>query len=334
MAQSNGITKPPMTPADPSLFFKGRKGDRRLGECFSIISDLPPPTDRRKTMTIIGAPDDTGVRLNRGRGGAQEGPDAIRAAFYKFAVPMDQHFDQMRYMDAGNIIPVDDIIETHARAFAAAQSVTASGSLLIALGGGHDFAAPHILGAFSGIKTRRQRGRCGIINVDPHLDVRELENFKPHSGTPFRQILESGTIKGDDLVQFGARNGRNAPAHFDFCRQHGVSIHEFSVIRKRSDAVGQFKQVLAKLSRKCQDIAVTIDMDSCAGIEGVSAAPVIGFSAWELCQFAYLSGKNANVCMMELAEIAPNLDPTGRAPRIAAEVLFHFLLGQLERRSN
>ena len=122
-------------------------------------------------------------------------------------------------------------------------------------------------------------------------------------------------------------------SHFKFCSERGVPIHEFSAIRTSGDAVKQFVTTLSSLARRCQDVAVTIDMDACAGIEGVSAAPVIGFSPWELCQFAYAAGKNPKVCMIELAEVAPSLDPSGRAPRIAAEVLFHFLLGRLQRPS-
>ncbi len=320
-----------MTSPPAALFFKGRSGDPRLGEFFSPVKDLEFTADKNPTITILGAPDDTGVTLNRGRPGAKAGPDAIRTAFYKFAVPMTKAFDQLRCLDAGNIIPSEDILATHACAFEAARAVIQSGSTLIALGGGHDFAAPHILGTFAGIKTKSKQSRRGVINVDPHLDVRELENNQPHSGTPFRQILESGVVKGSDLIQFGARDGRNARAHFSYCATNKVSVHEFARIRAKGDAVRQFKTALTSLAKRCHDIAITIDMDCCEGIEGVSAAPVIGFSPWELCQFAHAAGKNPKVRMLELAEVAPDLDPSGRAPRIAAEVLFHFLLGQLQR---
>ena len=73
-------------------------------------------------------------------------------------------------------------------------------------------------------------------------------------------------------------------------------------------------------------------MDSCSDLEGVSAAPVIGFSAWELCQFAFAAGKSKKVSFFELAEVAPKLDPTGRSARIAAEVLFYFVKGRLRLR--
>jgi arginase family enzyme len=72
-------------------------------------------------------------------------------------------------------------------------------------------------------------------------------------------------------------------------------------------------------------------MDACNELEGVSAAPVLGFTAWELCQFAFLAGSNPKIGYLELAEVAPSLDPTGRGARIAAEVIYYFTKGILNR---
>ncbi len=317
------------TPASTALFFKGRDGDPRLGEWAESIAIDNVHGSKQPTFALIGAPDDTGVLLNRGRPGAKSGPDAVRAAFYKIAWPVSKNLEKHRWLDAGNIHVSDQILTTHERAFNAAATLSSAGATVIAIGGGHDFAAPHIMGTFSGLKTAKGLKRFGIINIDPHLDVREFENKLPHSGTPFRQILESGAVKGTHLVQFGAREGRNARAHFDYCKKEKVAVHEFAKIRGKGDAIKQFKLLLANLAKKSDAVALTIDMDCCEGIEGVSAAPVIGFSAWELCQFARLAGANKKITMLELAEIAPDLDPTGRAARIGAEILFHFVLGRI-----
>ena len=313
-----------------SLFFKGRSGDPRLGEIVAPtpIEDLH--TSKQPSLAILGAPDDLGVRLNRGRPGAQSGPDAVREALYKFALPR-RDLKKFRLIDVGNIHVSDQILENHENAFNAASIVSGSGSSLVAIGGGHDYAAPHILGAFSGISSYSKLRKFGVINVDPHLDVREFENNLPHSGTPFRQILESGLVKGKDLIQFGAREGRNAQGHFDFCKKNRVKIHEFEELRRGKNCEAKFKACLDALSKVTDKIAVTIDMDSCSEVDGASAAAVIGFSAWELCQFARLAGRNKKVTVLEIAELAPSLDSTGRSARIAAEVVFSFILGQLER---
>ena len=318
-------------PTPAKLFFKGRDGDPRLGEWAQSIAIEDIHNSKQQTITLLGAPDDTGVKLNRGRPGAKEGPNAVRTAFYKFAWPQSKKLESIRWLDAGNIHVSDQILITHEHAFNAASIIAASGATVVAIGGGHDFAAPHILGTFSGLKEARRLTKFGVINVDPHLDVREFENNLPHSGTPFRQILESGVVKGPNLIQFGARNGRNARDHFEYCKKQKVNVQEFASIRSKGNAISLFKAQLTALAKRCDSIALTIDMDSCADIEGVSAAPVIGFTPWELCQFAQLAGASKKISILELAEIAPELDASGRAARIAAEVLFHFLLGRLGR---
>lgn len=330
-----------------SLFFKGREGDPRLGE-WATASDKQifanTEVDAFYTFAMIGAPDDLGVALNRGRPGAKGGPDAVRQAFYKFAWPIQKSFAKFSWFDLGNIQIHESITETHHEAYAAASLCASRGATVIAIGGGHDFAAPHILGTFDGmtkyIKGTQARSKSrstskadfGIINVDPHLDVREFENNLPHSGTPFRQIIESKVVTGKNLVQFGARNGRNAKSHFDYCKKHKIPVFEFGDIRSAGDSIKLFQKQLSLLAKRTSAIALTIDMDACSDIEGVSAAPVIGFTPWELCSFALAAGANPKVKMLELAEIAPHLDPTGRAARIGAEVLFHFLLGRLGKK--
>jgi arginase family enzyme len=110
-----------------------------------------------------------------------------------------------------------------------------------------------------------------------------------------------------------------------------VQVVGFEQIRRSSNSNLKFKSYLTNLGRTSDHIGVTIDLDSCCDLDGASAAAVVGFSAWELCQFAYLAGCYKKVCILELAELAPSLDPSGRSARIAAEVAFHFLLGFLRR---
>lgn len=316
----------------PSLFFKGRPGDPRLGDRVRPLTLKDLKQETPSTLAILGAPDDIGVRLNRGRPGALGGPDAAREAFYKFAVPDSKEFNRLEFIDVGNIQVGRHILKNHTMARKAAAVIGSSGATLIALGGGHDYAAPHALGFFEGIAKAKKLKTFGIINIDPHLDVRELENNLPHSGTAFRQILESGAVKGRNMVQFGARVGRNSHRHFEFCEKSGVQVLEFHQLRQAKTITSKFYSCLNALTKRVDCVGVSLDIDSCSDVEGASAAAVIGFNAWELCQMAYMAGKNNKVGAFEIAELAPNLDPTNRSPRIAAEILFHFSLGVSERK--
>ncbi len=313
------------------LFARGRPGDPRLGAWVKPISS---PKDvcrdgRRLTIAILGAPDDTGVRLNGGRGGAELGPDSIRRHFYKMAPPLDLTWENhLTLFDCGNASVQSDIRKTHANSKKLARSVATVCDSLIALGGGHDFAAPHFMGFVDGVRDRGGKlPRAALMNVDPHLDVRELENGLPHSGTPFREILDSQCILAHNLVQFGFRRNRNSRNHLSYCQQLKVELHPFEKLDPHK-AAAQFQKILSKLSQRASTIGVTIDMDSCREAESTSAAPVVGFSALDLIQMAQFSGRNPKVNYFEIAEAAPSLDPAERASRIAAEMIYAFLFAR------
>ncbi|MBI3295652.1 MAG: formimidoylglutamase [Deltaproteobacteria bacterium] len=312
------------------IFVKGRPGDPRLGEWvipLAQASDLPKSP--RTTIALMGSPDDTGVRLNHGRPGAHQGPDAIRRQLYKLTPPADVNWEAaIQLFDGGNIRLSGDIRKTHENAKRRAQELTARADVMIALGGGHDFAAPHFQGLADGLRDRGGKPpRLGLINVDPHLDVRELEAGNPHSGTPFRELVDSQCLKSSNLTQFGYRRNRNSRAHLDYCRKQKMGLLSFEELRSDKKTVAaQFKQALDRLALRCSHVGVTIDMDSCPDAEGTSAAPVLGFSAAELCAFAEVAGNHKKVCYLELAEVAPPLDTHERSARIAAEVIYAFLV--------
>jgi formiminoglutamase len=306
------------TAAPSNLFFAGRPGDIRLGAWVKSTNEFPPASKKIETIVIAGCPDDMGVRLNQGRAGAAEGPNSIRKYLYRMTLPMDGAWEEkIRVLDIGNIKTSDDILTTHDRAFRVAKKVAEAGATFIVLGGGHDFAAPNFLGFAEGL----HKAKMGLINVDPHLDVRPLENNKPHSGSPFRQILDSNVLKGKNFVEFGTHPGRNAREHFQYCKKKGVRIFPF----QGSSMIQSYKTRLQELARTSTVIGATFDMDACCDAEGTSAAPVIGFTAWDLCLAARAAGSQKKVKLFEIAEVAPSLDPTERSSRIAAEMIFSFI---------
>lgn len=316
--------------ADPipkELLFRGRPGDPRLGEWVQLVNTPPKATAHKESAVILGTPDDTGVIKNLGRPGAKEGPNSIRKYLYKMAQPMDLNWESRLVLcDAGNTPIFDSILETHQAAQALATGVASEGHTLITLGGGHDVAAPHFLGFVEGRRKINPREKVGLINVDPHLDVRELENGAPHSGTPFRQILDSGAISGDGFVEFGTRSNRNSRNHFEYVKNRNVSVMTWEQLRERPEPISHaFKNQLDRLGRNHHSLGITIDLDSCSEAEGMSAAPVIGFSATELYALASLAGSQLKVRFFEIAEVAPPLDPTHRSSRIAAELVYAFL---------
>ncbi len=311
------------TPAPNEVFFRGRPGDLRLGEWVIPAAGMTETRDKKREAVLIGYPDDQGVKRNRGRAGAAQGPDAVRGQLYRMTVPADRPWEKtFQLYDLGNAPISTRLSETHASAQRLAAEAAKAERTGIAIGGGHDFAAP----TFLGFQSVAPKARWGLINIDPHLDTREMEGSESHSGNPFRVLLESGALKGADFTEFGARIQRNTRSSWDFCKAKKVALLTLETIRtKKTGPAALFQSELNRLGKNCRHLGVTIDMDACSETEGTSAAPVLGFSAWELCCFASLAGKNPKVRYLEIAEVAPGLEPSGRAARIASEIIYAFL---------
>ena len=122
-------------------------------------------------IAILGYVCDEGVRRNRGRIGANKGPDAIRERLAKLPI----HFDDKRVGDVGNIVCIDDDMEDCQSLFSNNISNLIRQNIFpIAIGGGHDMSYGHFIGIWNVIKSTRKKS-VGIINFDAHFDLRPVE---------------------------------------------------------------------------------------------------------------------------------------------------------------
>jgi len=326
------MSAPTLIPCSPELFYRGRPGDPRLGEWVKVGGTIPLQKIKTKeAIAILGFPDDEGVVRNKGRAGAKGGPDGVRKHFYRLCPPMDLEWEKfIELYDLGNIQVTGQIDSTHVQAKAAVSHLASLGATIVTIGGGHDFAAPAFLGFKAGQEeSARKALKCSLLNVDPHLDMRPLEANLPHSGTPFRVILEANGATS--VTAFGIRQNRNARSHYQYAKDKGVRILALNTIRADRKGVGHlFEAELKKLARSSDLVGVTLDLDSCFESEGTSAAPVLGFSAWELCEMALSAGREKKVKWFDLSEAAPHLESAERICRIASEIIFHFLWGRAQ----
>jgi len=324
-----------LTPTNPQLLFKGRPGDVRFGEW--VETRFPDSTDS-ELISLFGCPDDQGIQINLGRPGARLGPDEIRRAFYKIAVPSGLGFEGLKLIDVGNIRIISSLAETHELAFDTSKELSQKTSCVILLGGGHDFAAPGFLGAQAGLDAAIPHSQWGLINIDPHLDVREFEAGRSHSGSSFRKIIDSGKLNPKHFVEFGCRKNRNTSAHFQFCEENGVTLIPLEDIHRSDQSAPKlFQQTLKRLEKQVDHLAVSLDMDSCCEITGTSALCTVGFQVRDLIEMAFQIGSNPSTRYFEIAEVSPPLDPSGKTALVAAEILYSFLCGRaqiLRSRSN
>lgn len=165
---------------------------------------------------ILGFACDVGVKRNKGRLGAKQGPTAIRRALANLAAPRTL----IPFTDLGDIEVEGDDLELGQDTLAQHVSqALLQHNRLIVLGGGHETA----YGSYLGIRLAYPEKRIGIINLDAHLDLRNIGENGPSSGTPFNQIRKLDP-KGFDYLCLGAAKESNSEALFARAKDWGVNI--------------------------------------------------------------------------------------------------------------
>jgi len=251
-------------------------------------------------IAILGLPDDTGVRLNNGRTGARHGPEALRHALARLGVRHPSGFAYPSVFDAGDVIPTDDLHETHERVRAATCAILDLGLFPIAIGGGHDLTFPfvHAVSMHLG---------CALAGVyfDAHLDVRESVG----SGMPFRRLIETGAVR--ELHVHGLDPFSNTDDHVRWFRQHAGSIDSF----RPNDLW------------PAGDLFVSLDLDVIdqAFAPGVSAMNPMGWSPTLAEQWVRAGARQTRLRCFDIMELNPEVDPSGRTPHLAARLLLAFL---------
>ena len=303
--------------------------DMRIGHL--LTGDYSAPS--KQPVVLLGVPQDIGVRRNGGRPGAAAAPEAVRRALYKFTPFAGDHLlsDFIALSDAGDMIAEGiDLEEIHERQRLVVAHLLSKGCVPVVIGGGHDIAWPDAAG-FGAVHAE-----FGVINIDPHTDVRPLVNGLAHSGSPFRQMLEDSElhVPAGAFAEFGTQRFAVAQSHVRYVEDRGMHVVWYHDIRQ-AGFIPTFEATLTRVSDNGRrPVYVSFDMDSVRSSDapGVSATAPVGFSADEICRAAWLCGASPFVGMIDIAEVNPAYDADGRTAKLAALVLMHFFGGVAHRK--
>ena len=270
---------------------------------------------------FVGFRSDEGVRRNRGRQGAADGPRTLRAALASMALPSPQ-----RAVDVGDVEVADDDLEGgHRRLGDAVAELLDQGLRVTVLGGGHEVAYGSYLG-IAGSGLLRDGARLGVLNLDAHFDLRDEP--RPSSGTPFLQIAkaEAEAGRGFNYWVLGISQPSNTATLFDTAERLGVryltDTECGALDRDRVDAF--VEEFLAS----CDVVHLTIDLDvlPAGAAPGVSAPAAYGVPieiVEHVCTKVAASGKPL---LVDVAELNPDLDVDTRTARAAARLVHRILV--------
>jgi formimidoylglutamase len=279
----------------------------------SLVRDSSRASRNDSQIALIGLPDDLGVRFNRGRPGASEGPRAFRSVLARYGVASPAGWSWPRVCDLGDIVPAQgedehSLVETHARITRVVEQAVSEGLFPIGIGGGHDLTFPFVRGACS----RQDPGGEGAdgFYLDAHLDVRETIG----SGMPFRRLIEGGFARSLTLV--GMNPLANASEHVAWFEDHGG----------RATSASGFLETLASNDHPA---FASLDLDVLDGSQapGVSAINPCGLTSREIAPLIEALGKSRRVRCFDIMELNPSHDQDGRTARVAVHMLLTFLKG-------
>ncbi|MEI7973067.1 MAG: arginase family protein [Bdellovibrio sp.] len=179
----------------------------------------------------------------------------------------------------------------------------------MALGGGHDYAYPHVAGVL------QVEPECLVLNFDAHLDCRPLKNGM-NSGTPFRRLLEE--FPRTSLVEIGVQQALNSPHHWKWLQEKGGQIYPLQFIQERG-----LRYALEALEPKGRPLFLSLDMDvfSSAYAPGCSASWPQGLGVKDFFQCLQPIFEKFRVLGMGIYEVSPPLDSDFRTCKLAAQIL-------------
>lgn len=317
------------------LFYTRRDPkDPRMGELVrplerEALDAALPQAD----LVFVGVPEDRGIVANRGRPGAVEGPRALRRLFYRMTPGFNPDIADLIMVDAGDVrVAGCTLEEVHQRLRSAVAQIAAAGALPVVFGGGHDLSFPGLAGLVEGLSL--ESSRLGVVNVDSHLDVRDLSQGVT-SGTPFYRALTElphQALLGRSFVEYSVQEPYNSPVYYQWVREQGATVMTYKTVSGRP--MEMFLQALRIAGEQTRAIGVSVDIDAASNHDapGASSSNPSGLSAEDLEKIAYLAGRTEKVRYLDIMELSPPLDQDGRTASLCASVLFWFLKGFCERR--
>ncbi|MDR1658911.1 MAG: agmatinase [Desulfovibrio sp.] len=273
-------------------------------------------------IAVLGIPCDIAVGF---LSGARLGPRRIREASTQYARGdagfYDPERDEIylaapwRIVDCGDCdIITGDIEGTLASAEQRVRRIVDAGAIPVVMGGDHSISIS-VAGGISDL------GPVHVIQFDAHLDwSRGVGSQRYTNGTPMRHISQMRHVAG--MTQIGMRGfGSSTKADYAEARGWGSDIITGREARKLG-AEG----LLERIPSGCR-YYVTIDMDALDMCQAPgTASPVPGGLDFSLLvDLLEAVSQRGKVVCFDLVEVAPQYDPTGATPRMAALLMFHFM---------
>jgi agmatinase len=267
----------------------------------SFLSARAPGAVPPGGPALYGVPYDATASFRRG---SRFGPDAIRWAsdsIETYSPVLDRDLESLVFVDGGNLAV--DGLEPEAMVKTIRRQLPSS--VPFVLGGEHTVT----LGVVQALTPRHPD--LAVVQWDAHTDLRdEYGGRRLAHATVMRRLVDNGV----PLVQLGVRAGTR---------------EEFDVARARSlccePGVAPPRAVLDRLAGRPLYLSVDIDVLDPSEAPGTGNPEPMGASYRALLD-ALRSFAGRRIVGMDIVEVAPPCDPSGRTAVLAASLVREMLL--------
>lgn len=291
--------------------------------------DLDDPSSYKGAdVVIIGAPIDSGTSH---RSGAKFGPQAIRGGDYlphdgerpHLALRVDGLKD-LNVKDAGDLLmPGGDLVASLAVLATATEKLSRAGIIPVILGGDHSIASADV----AGIARHRGLGKISMIHFDAHADTGETQfgSLVGH-GTPMRQLINSGAVRGDRFLQLGLRGYWPDTTTLEWMRDQGMRSYEMTEIHHRG-MTAVLDESFARLTDGCDGVFLSVDIDVVdpGMAPGTGTPEPGGMTSRELLEAVRRICLELPIVGIDIVEVAPAYDSSDITAILANRVVLEAL---------
>ncbi|MGB0891183.1 MAG: formimidoylglutamase [Flavobacteriaceae bacterium] len=290
-------------------FVNPRKGETKIGELVQTVISLEELVNSSAEFVIIGVPEDIGVKMNYGNGGAQtafipalksflntqqnkfiNGKDILILGYLDYAKEVEEFngFDREKgdYLVRTIDTKLSEIIKV----------IVKANKTPIIIGGGHN----NSYGNLKGLSEGKEQA-INAINLDAHTDLRRLE--ERHSGNGFSYAIEHNYL--NKYFMFGLHENYTPQYIFDFMHSNtNIDYNLFEELEVYQTTT--FESELQRANNFIENTSFGIEIDlDCIQSFPSSAMTPSGFTPQQTRRFVYYFGKNKNASYLHICEGAP-----------------------------
>lgn len=274
-----------------------------------VTHDYDKKESAEPAPVLLGFASDEGVRRNKGRAGAAEGPFKVRDKLAGMPYTGELY-------DYGTVMGTADLENSQGELGSAVADILNKKDFPLIIGGGHET----LYGHYQGVREAHPDAKIAALNFDAHFDLRVEPEAT--SGTMFYQIL---TKDADvDYFVLGIQHSGNTGTLFDTADALGVNYASMDDIRDSK----KISDYMFKALDNYDYVFATLCMDSVAeyAAPGVSMATPNGFTPVEIHGMIERLAKLDNLISFDISEVAPALDEGDRTSALAASLFHKFLI--------